>query len=74
MNFAELNRMSNQDALNRFNSIPAPSYPESINTDPDRIEDILRDFNARTTSQEDRDALRADLIRVKGYSPASANI
>jgi hypothetical protein len=73
MNFADLTRMSDQEALNRFNSIPAPSYPESINTDPDRIEDILRDFNARQTPQEDREALRADLIRVKGYSPASAN-
>jgi len=73
MNFAELTRMSDQDALNRFNSIPAPSYPESINTDPDRIEDILRDFNTKQTSQEDREALRADLIRVKGYSPAPAN-
>jgi len=73
MNFAELTRMSDQDALKLFNSIPAPSYPESINTDPDKIEDILRDFNARQTSQEDREALRADLIRVRGYSPASAN-
>lgn len=66
--------MSDQEALKRFNSIPAPSYPESINTDPDRIEDILSDFNARKTSQEDRETLRADLIRVKGYSPAPANI
>jgi hypothetical protein len=69
MNFAELGKMSDQDALKLFNSIPAPPYSESINTDPDSLETILHDFKTMKISHEGRVALRDDLNLARGYSP-----
>jgi len=74
MNFAELGKMSDQDALKLFNSIPSPSYSESINTDPQSMETILHDFSIRKTSNEEREALRDDLNRARGYSPNAAKM
>lgn len=69
MNFAELRRLSDQDVSSLFNSIPSPSCSESINTDPQSMESILHDFNAREIPHGDREALRNDLNRARGYSP-----
>jgi len=69
MNFAEMSGMSDQDALNQFNSIPRPSYSQSINHDLDSMETIHRDFRERTMSDKERDALREDLNLARGYPP-----
>jgi len=68
MNFLELGKMSDKDALDVFKSIPYPSCAESINTDPQSMESILRDFSMRKISNEDREALRIDLNKARGYA------
>jgi hypothetical protein len=69
MNLADLDKMSDQDALKLFNSIPNPPYSESINTDPNSLETIINDFGKMEISSGERAALRDDLNRARGYSP-----
>ena len=72
MNFEALNKMPDKDALKLFHSIPNPPYLESINTDPDSFETLLNDFSNMKISPKERDALRDDLNRARGYSPDTA--
>jgi hypothetical protein len=73
MNLAELGKMSDQDALKLFNSIPSPPYSEPVNTELNSLETILSDFKKMKISHEGRVALRDYLNLARGYSPLSTN-
>jgi hypothetical protein len=62
MTIAELKKKSEQELDELFLSMPEPSYPKAINTEVDRLDQIIHDFSQSKISEKDRKALQNDLI------------
>ena len=64
MTIGEAQRMKSNDIQKLYECLPEPYYPMSINTDPDPMEKILRDFIARKPSEKERKTLQEDFTAL----------